>query len=371
MREVQERVDFRLLVNWAMTIVLTVQISTLVAFAQEINADQTLKPTVISGSSESIKYTPRRVPGEKVTESKRGGDSAKSAEPRTLTFPVKVLDSQGRYYKYLKQSDVQVLLDGKMQTVLSLAGNDIPLDFVFLLDMSPSGAGSIENIRAFIGTMLDELRPSDTISIVKFDRDVKVLIDSSTDRKAIKKAIAKLHFGSGTSLYDGVDRLSEVHKIETNGHPTCVIVVTDGVDTTSRRSSYPRSMLSVQKGTSVFYPVYLNTMPNALWANKNHASYPFGLSQPPAERRSEKEIREEYETAQSYLDDISNLTGGKPFIFSTAFDRLSQEILQEIRSNYFLTIATPKIDHPEEVKELTIRIDKPDLLISSKKTFVR
>lgn len=102
----------------------------------------------------------------------------------------------------------------------------MPWERVFLLDCSASmGGEKLDQMRAGAQECINELPPSDRISLVKFDSSASVLCGSSTDRGAIARVIRALFASGSTAL---TEALTCVERELPKNALAIIHVVTDG-----------------------------------------------------------------------------------------------------------------------------------------------
>src|SRR5258708_9147388 len=135
---------------------------------------------------------------------------------------------------------------------------DEPLNLVLLLDVSPSTDSRIKEIKNIATQIVENLRPDDKIMIVEFSADMKILIDFTTDRKAIAKAISKSQMDDGTAIYNAVSELFRKKLTLLNG-PNSIVLLSDGIDTVSRKSNYLGSLMDAEQGNTNIFPVFFDT----------------------------------------------------------------------------------------------------------------
>ncbi len=82
------------------------------------------------------------------------------------------------------------------------------LDLVVVIDHSGSMAddGKLDNVKAGLGTLIDNLQDGDRLGIVAFDDQVTTIatLDDDLDRDALHAAVSALQAGGGTDIYDGL-----------------------------------------------------------------------------------------------------------------------------------------------------------------------
>lgn len=108
-----------------------------------------------------------------------------------------------------------------------------PSNVVLLIDTSGSMSSSdkLAMVKESLESLLDNLRPTDTIGIVTYAGSSDVVLDPTelSERAAIDDAISGLHSGGSTNGADGIRTaydLALAHKIE--GGNNRVIIMTDG-----------------------------------------------------------------------------------------------------------------------------------------------
>jgi VWFA-related protein len=184
------------------------------------------------------------------------------------TAIVRVLDNENRAVNGLGENDFIVLEDGQQRQIVSVEQTTTPMNLVLLIDVS----GSVENYadflrraaRAFIETM-DE---KDSIAIIAFNEDVKILSDFTTDRQKLSELVDELDTGGGTAYYDALAfTLVEVLR-PLKGERTAIIILSDGDD---NRSFLPFESLlgSIQESGALIYPLYV---PSGLIASSSQAN---------------------------------------------------------------------------------------------------
>ncbi len=354
---------------------LLFHIAGLSVLAQEPVANKQVS-TPNSTYSESLPYTPQTIASVAKTKkirkaklaSQDSGLSVDSAfDASSVSIPVSIFDRGGQFVRGLTKNEIEVFIDDQKQEILDFSSDDKPVEVVFLVDTSPSTLYSMDEIQKFLIASIREFKPQDKISIVKFDGKLKVLIDSSSDKDAVIKSIRKLSFGNGTSLYDAVAQLSENKVID--GGPKAVVLVTDGVDTTSLNSDYNSSVLSVQKGDSTFFPIYLDTFQANVTAVTNSRQYPILIPGLGTLSNGPPVMKEDYDVGKIYLTDLLNLTGGRAFLFSPITRGATvptPNISHEIRLRYTATIKKPISTQAGQIKRIKVRVARPNLTVLTK-----
>ena len=168
-----------------------------------------------------------------------------------------VQDKQNRYLNDLKQEDIQVLENGQPQDIFTFKRElDLPLTMAILVDVSGSEQFTLPYLKDSGGRFVDAVvrTGKDTVAVIKFEGEATVMQELTSNPKRVRKALEDIAFiaappvsvyggatppingGSrqgGTSLYDSVIATSADMLAREPGRKT-IILLTDGVDTTSR-----------------------------------------------------------------------------------------------------------------------------------------
>ncbi|MCA1608808.1 MAG: VWA domain-containing protein, partial [Acidobacteria bacterium] len=181
-----------------------------------------------------------------------------SVETNLVTIPVSVFDRNGLYIPNLRRNDFKVFEDGEEQDLTYFGTTEQPFTVVLLLDVSPSTAFRIEEIQEGAIAFVDQLKPQDKVMVIEFDQFVNVLAEPTNDRQILHRAIRKADFGSGTSLYGAVHQALQKQLSKIEGRKA-IVLFTDGVDTTSGRSTYDSTLAQAEESEAMIFPIYYNT----------------------------------------------------------------------------------------------------------------
>jgi Ca-activated chloride channel family protein len=178
-------------------------------------------------------HDPRGVRGEAV---KLMGGEGFVGEIRVeqVELPVVVTDSAGRLVTDLKGEEFRVFEDGVEVPIDSFATTaDLPLSLGLVVDASGSMIEPFPQVRRAVSGFLSSVtRPEDTLFLLVFAFDTKVLVDWTHDPQAVTTVLERVQPDGGTSLNDAVVRSLE-HFRGRRGR-TAVVMLSDGDDTASR-----------------------------------------------------------------------------------------------------------------------------------------
>lgn len=304
-------------------------------------------------------------------EMKAADDQIVKIETNLVTTPVSVLDRNGRFIANLKKRDFKIFEDGVPQEITYFQSSEQPFTVVLMIDTSPSTRYHIDEIHYAAVTFVNQLRPTDKVMVVAFDSRLRILSEPTTEKQKMFAAIYKAQFGSGTSLYDAVDFISNLD-LENMPGRKAVVMFTDGVDTTSRRASYESSIAGVEEVDALFYPIRYDTQrrndPNAIAGM-------YGLQLPPGVMvqlgRGQSDV--EYQKGKSYLESIAASSGGRIFEANTIsnLEAAFSGVAEELRRQYAIGYYASQEGKPGDRKRIKIQVVRPPrAVIRSKTTYI-
>ncbi|MFL6468875.1 MAG: VWA domain-containing protein [Pyrinomonadaceae bacterium] len=365
-------------------------IITVICFAAFSGLSQTSRPRA-SGTPELKNDTPKSTSNKPPTINNQGKppvsnkpakeeDAVFTVDTNLITTPVSVLDRQGRFIPGLKKKDFKIYEDGVLQTIDTFLSSEMPFTVVLMIDVSPSTRYKLDDIHYAAITFVNQLRPADKVMVVAFDQRVKILAEPTTDRKELFGAIYKAQFGSGTSLYDAVDYVSNLELVTSPGRKA-IVLFTDGVDTTSRRSSYESTIAGIEEIDALIYPIRYNTqqgntMPNMGVDPSVYAQLPQSvrdmISRNVTRNVGRGQSAEEYATGRAYLEALATTSGGRSFDAETLtnLEASFSNVAEELRRQYSLGYYSNKEGQPGDRKHIKIQVLRPGSVVRSKTTYI-
>jgi VWFA-related protein len=299
---------------------------------------------------------------DKVTDAEEG-DVVK-VDTNLVTIPVSVYDRNGVYIPNLRQSDFKIFEDGKEQEIAYFGRTDVPFTVILLLDTSPSTEYKIDQIRDAARAFVQKLGPQDTVMVIEFAWNVHVLCEPTQDRAIINKAIGKADFGDGTSLYDAVDYSLRKRMNQIQGRKA-IVLFTDGVDTTSGKSSYDKTLALAEESDSLIFPIYYNTYNDM--RGQMGSTWPPIFGQPQVRPPSAAD----YALGKKYLEDLAAYTGGRVFRpESGGLNAAFEGIAEELRSQYSLGYVPGETGKPGQRKAIKVRVNLPNVAVRARDSYV-
>jgi VWFA-related protein len=347
--------------------------------------------------SESIPYKPRlfRVKPDKKKNDKNAKDAATIAaqppmpeqmpgrgaaikEDSPITIPVSVFDMKGNFISDLKKEDFRVFVDGPETAVISVEQRDGPLNVFLVIDTSASSNEVLDSAKKLAVAMAEQFPADDKITVFRFSDKLVQLTPLSTDRSTIAAAVSKLKPGDGgTSIYEVTAELFEKHVSAAAGR-TVVIILTDGVDTTSQKTKYSEALVAAERSGATVFPVYLDTFVSSARPRvngRNIASLPWDVQQVLNSARFSLPGSSvaEYELGRFYLNDLVYLSGGRAVDAKSLLagkSSVAVSVANEIHKQYYLTFAPVGAAFEGQRKHLKVRVDRPNLAVLTRGSYV-
>lgn len=327
-----------------------------------------------AGSTATLPDVPPPSPAERAAEKAAAEKEANEivrVETNLVTTPVSVLDRNGRFIAGLKKRDFKIFENGVPQAITYFQSSEQPFTVVLMIDTSPSTRYHIDDIHYAAVTFVNQLRPADRVMVVAFDSRLKILSEPTTEKQKMFAAIYKAQFGSGTSLYDAVDYITDLDLINVPGRKA-IVMFTDGVDTTSRRASYESTVAAVEEVDALFYPIRYDTQKRG---DANNVAGMFGVQLPPGVmvQLGRGQSPAEYARGKTYLEALAANSGGRIFEADTLtnLEASFASVAEELRRQYSVGYYASEEGQPGDRKRIKIQVSRPPrAVIRAKTTYV-
>jgi Ca-activated chloride channel family protein len=272
------------------------------------------------------------------------GDEGVQLGAELVNVPFNATDKKGRPIVDLRKDEVQVLEDGKAQEIFSFERQlETPLTISLLIDTSGSQEATIGIERdAALRFFQKVLRPDrDLGSVITFSKDVVLEQELTNNLSALDRGLARARvspasaFGrggtaptnpqaGGTSMFDAV-YLAADEVLRREAGRRVIILVTDGVDTTS----------SYNKAAAI----------ERAWRSEVIV-YCVAIGDP------------NYQLATGVLGDLSKETGGRTFTprGNEDLDKAFEEIQNDLRQQYVVSYTPSNAAHDNTFRKIEVRV---------------
>ncbi len=353
------------------------------------------RPPVLQGGGRTLPQT-SPTPPAKNDETVEEDNDVIRVETNLVTMPVSVLDRDGRFIGGLQQRDFQIFENGVQQKVEYFQTVEQPFTVILLIDVSPSTQFQIDEIQDAAIAFVNQLRPGDKVQVISFDERVHILSPITNDRRVLRDAILRTEFGDGTSLYEAVDFVVQRQLRQIQGRKA-VVLFTDGVDTTSRRSNYQSTIREVEENEALFYPIRYDTSSDMYggWGTGGGGGGGGGGYPNRRQRRIDRILggilgggnqqgggggggggrggggrNNEYETARTYLEELARSSGGRSFEARNDLNAAFTGIAEELRRQYSIGYYPEKPGQSGERKQIRIRVMRANLVVRAKTSYI-
>lgn len=398
--------------------------------------------TLLGGFSSGAYSQSRRVSPQSTNEKSNKRESAPSATPtpepdstgvedsgevisvdtNLVTIPVRILDRKNRFIGGLVKENFSIFEDNVPQEVAYFTNEAQPFTVALVMDMSYSATFKIEEIQNAAIAFIDQLRPDDRVLVISFDEEVHMLCEATNDRKQIYRAIRSTKIATGTSLYEAIDMTMNSRLRSIQGRKA-IVLFTDGVDTTSRKSNDLENLHDASELDALIYPIRYDTFADVQAMKRNPPpinlpgstipgtggtipgsggiQLPGGITLPDSRPRSvprptppntpdddpfpstqtrppigmpgEKGTTvEEYKYAEEYLNQLAQRTGGRVSLaksygnLNAAFAKIASELREFYSLGYY-----PKDEAtPGSTRRIKVKVNQQDVIVRARDSYV-
>lgn len=276
----------------------------------------------------------------------RGGeDEAIRLKSTLVQVPVVVSWPGGRYVTDLQQKDFVIYEDGVRQEIEFFGSVEEPFSVALVLDSSGSTAAQLDFIKNAALSFVDNLRPQDRVLVIEFNDSVAVRCELTNDRNVIRQALASIHPGEFTQVYEAVYTAvwERLHGLEGR---KAVILFSDGIDTASSEIVEEDTLDAVLDSEDIIvYPIRYNTRPSVEEKLRRRTSDNLGgpgLSTIQVDWESRRrELDRAYRSADEYLERLAEISGGiveradELVDLKGAFARIAEELRHQYLIGYY------------------------------------
>jgi VWFA-related protein len=267
-----------------------------------------------------------------------------------VTLNVVVRDTHGRAVRGLSGGDFQVIDGGLLARLTDFHPSDQPISLTILFDTSGSmGLGArLPVANQVVSGLLGQLQSGvDEVALLSFDSQLHELAPFATDFGPAQQALQNIRPFGSTSLHDAIAAAARC-AVQRSAFHRAVVVVTDGVDTSSSLTASEASTVA----SAIDVPVYLLAVTGASAVSD---SAELAIESIPGDT----EVR---------LDHLARWTGGALLPAATPAQMTAsvQEIVGDLRSSYVMAFAPSVVPgwHP-----LTVQVARKGVTVRTRPGF--
>lgn len=291
-----------------------------------------------------------------------------TVDTQLVTVPVVVYDRSGRVVTGLGKDDFEILENGVKQSIANYVSEEVPITVMFLVDNSGSMRNELNLLVDVLNVGLASLRPEDTLIVASFDDNKKIKILVPPKKKQYFSNIVTFYPGTGlgyTTTFNAVD--SGLKYLQQFEGKKALILFTDG-ELYGLGVSMQDNFRLAEEETSVIYTVrfgeYPTVQPGITVTDKIQAvllarRYGNALGIP------KKELEKFIKRVKSYLEGLSERTGGRSYDVLTLEDakRAYREIVAEL--GYLINLSYYPIPEAKkgEKRSITVKVKVPNTAV--------
>lgn len=293
-----------------------------------------------------------------------------------ILLHARVSERGGKHLAGLKQREFKIFENEVEQPIAYFSNDDEPFTVALVLDMSYSSVFKLQEIQAAALVFVDQLRAGDQVMIVSFDQEVRVLCEPTSDRKVLRYAVEATKIRSGSSFFQSLDTVFN-QKLKNVAGRKAIVVMSDGVDTTSSEASSAAAILAAaRESDTIVYPIQYDTYKDVQKNRKESADviyddYDRPILVPRPEVKGER--KNDYAQAKQFFDELADATSGRVYKVSSSTNLTTAffQIADELRKIYSLGYYANDETKVGTERRLKIRVYRPRLTIKTRKSFVR
>lgn len=288
-----------------------------------------------------------------------------SVDVNVVNLLFTVRDRKGALVTHLTKDDVQVLEDGKPQTIKTFTREtDLPLTIGMLVDVSRSQQNLIDVERRAASQFFQQvLRQKDVAFLISFGAEAELLQDLTGSVKFLQRALGELRLNAGvvpppiagpgpvptssrprgTILYDAV-YLAATEKLQGEVGRKVMVVISDGGDQGSRMTR-EQAIAAAHRADAIIYSIY-------------YVDPYFGA-------------RFGYSGDEGALRKLSEETGGRVFRVDKkhTLEEIFEELNREMRSQYALTYTPTNTARDGSFRRIEIHTRDRNLKVQARRGY--
>jgi len=287
-----------------------------------------------------------------------------SVSTNLVTVPLRVRNQKESYVSDLRAEEFRVFEDGVEQQLAYFAPVDSPFTVALMLDVSDSTESSLGQIKEAAIAFVNQLRADDQVIIIHFDGVLNVVGQPSSDRAVLRAMIKHVPSGSGTHLYDAVDKVLTRLLTQIKGRKA-VVLFTDGVDVGSQTTA-KQTLREAETGDALIYSVYFDTQ-EALREKLLGGAVPYSVLKSRADY-----LNSVYAVARRYLDSLAKGTGARMYPASNP-ERMAvafASIAEGLRAQYSLGYYPANPPQAGQRRKIKIQVARPRVEVDARESYL-
>lgn len=300
---------------------------------------------------------------------------------KQVTVPVIITDGYGRFVNGLKKTDFALQEDGNEQVIDDFNDERSPFNVALLVDLSLSTKNKLDDIKRTAIDFVKLLQPRDKVLVVAFDEKVRFIGNFTGEQKILEKQIKELKTSYLTCVYDAIDQTINERLLKVDGRKA-IVVLSDGVDTGSKRATYDSTLELITRTGIVTYTIRYETRNDGGIKNIKPENLP-NLKSPFLNRFSNtfQQPRGTYERQRpkdrdlrgiEFLQELADRSGARYLrsesVVGTALALAL--VADELRNQYTLTYDPTNKVEDGKFRQIDVSLKRRDLLVRARQGYI-
>jgi Ca-activated chloride channel family protein len=274
-------------------------------------------------------------------------------EVSLVSLTATVADKSGKPIIGLKKDDFELYEDSVRQEIAVFHNDEtIPVSIGILFDTSGSMVDKIDGVQDAVVHFAETTNPEDDIFLIRFSSSVSLVLDSTSDRQQIKRAVRSLEPFGSTSLYDAI--VEGLQRLESSKQKKkALLLVTDGRDTSSQ-TTLSEAVGTARQSEAIIYALGIGHGEKGVFG---HLLGGF-----------------EDTVDMDALRQLTDPTGGRAVLLEgkhkkngvDQIDRAALEVSGELRDQYTLGYYPTNKSKDGTFRHLEIRAKNPDYIVRTR-----
>jgi Ca-activated chloride channel family protein len=287
-----------------------------------------------------------------------------------VLLPVTVRDASGGLVSDLTRKDFRVFEDGREQPLSDISLRRVPVDVALLVDASSSVAESFEDFRRAAEEFASRLETDDRFCLVKFDDRVELLLDWTSSRLQLRRALGRLSTGVFTRFNDAL-ALSAREQFKRGERRRALVVLSDGVDSNRGATTAEAALRSLLEAQVAVYVISNTEIERTRKSAELDSLLAGGDSAVRFNQLRIGDLRESLrvlDASERNLSELTRSTGGRlyrPQSFG-ALGGVYTEIADELRHQYALYYSPTNAARDGRFRRVRVEVPGRDCEVSTR-----
>lgn len=298
----------------------------------------------------------------------RSPDETIKIQTTIVVIPTSVKTRNGVGIAGLTKEDFRVYENKVEQDIAHFESPGDPITVAIVIDRSDSTNLKLSEMRKAASSFIDKLESRDQALIVAFDKNIHCVLGATSDRDLLKLGLFAIGAGGGTALYDSVDHVVR-SPFQNIGGRKAVILLTDGIDTSSTKATFETSALAVAENNIAVFPIQYEPE-NLTTKTVSPGAYREGASI--YTTPSGESISSAYQRGTRYLRLLSDSSGGR-FQLADSTKKLQtafEQIAAELRQRYYLGFYPENPVSKREKRKLKVTVRVSGAKVENRESYV-